>query len=293
MSNDGAGGQRNWEDAIAINPRQSGQRMTLPPVASVYSPSRELPGLVHEMIDVKEALRRDAFALPRTEDREGYHGSDHYGYWLSGLEDSCKVFDLTRRERSQCRRTLDLGCSSGRVIRHLGLQFDIHEVIGADINSDSVAWVNSELPKPIMAFQNYSIPSLPIEDNSVDLVTAFSVFSHIDSFVLTWLFEVRRILRPGGLAWITIHSDQTWQGLNESWPVWSSVVNHPSFVHADLGQPMREDFKVFRWSGMASYSSQVFYHRDYIETHWSRALDIIEIRVGAHWYQDAVIMRKS
>ena len=49
-------------------------------------------------------------------------------------------------------------------------------------------------PTNLRIFQNTILPHLPIEDNSLSLVTAFSVFTHIDDLDLAWIAELRRIL---------------------------------------------------------------------------------------------------
>ena len=38
-------------------------------------------------------------------------------------------------------------------------------------------------------FQNHSIPTLPLPDASIDLITAFSVFTHMEGMETAWLME--------------------------------------------------------------------------------------------------------
>src|SRR6185503_12477254 len=73
-----------------------------------------------------------------------------------------------------------------------------------------VDWLLRHLPRAVKPFQCTALPSLPLPDASLDLVTAFSVFTHIDEYELTWLLELRRLLKSGGIAYLTIHSDDTW-----------------------------------------------------------------------------------
>ncbi|MEZ5881798.1 MAG: methyltransferase domain-containing protein [Nitratireductor sp.] len=54
-----------------------------------------------------------------------------------------------------------------------------------------------------------------MEDNYFDLVTAFSVFTHIDVFETAFVAEIRRILKPGGLACLTVLDNSTWTSLRE------------------------------------------------------------------------------
>jgi SAM-dependent methyltransferase len=51
-------------------------------------------------------------------------------------------------------------------------------------------------------------PPLPLEDASIDLVQLISVFTHLPlDCQRAWVSEVRRVLRPGGTAIVTLHGD--------------------------------------------------------------------------------------
>ncbi len=105
-------------------------------------------------------------------------------------------------------------------MRHVALENPGCRAMGCDINRLHVEWCNAHLPANCSAFQNHSVPSLPIEDNSLDAVTAYSVFTHIEAIETAWLAEIRRVLKPGGIAWLTVHTEKTLQDMNEDWPLW-------------------------------------------------------------------------
>ena len=107
-------------------------------------------------------------------------------------------------------RLLDFGCASGRVLRHVACQQDRAEPWGCDIARNNVEWISTHLPRSIRVFQNTIFPHLPVEDRFFDVICAFSVFTHIDDFEDLWLLELRRVLRPGGIAFLTIHSERSW-----------------------------------------------------------------------------------
>jgi SAM-dependent methyltransferase len=67
-------------------------------------------------------------------------------------------------------------------------------VIGADV--DPAIQENPQVDERVLLLPNQPIP---LPDASVDLITAFSVFEHIEDPVF-WSRELDRILRPGG--WI-------------------------------------------------------------------------------------------
>ena len=176
------------------------------------------------------------------------------------------------------------------------LQHNIQVLIGywvADINLRHIRWINDYLPNCVTAFQNHSIPVLPIEDASIDLISAYSVFSHLEAFDLTWLMELKRILRPGGILYVSVHSDHTWISMNKSWPVFKALKNHSGFDESIIGKPMNKSRYIFRSKNNNSYSTNVFLTTEYIKKNWGRLFDIIKIRRQHPGYQDAVIMQNN
>src|SRR5690606_31208307 len=148
----------------------------------------------------------------------------HFDYWLSGLRDMGHLRATAENLGLEVRDYLDFGCASGRVVRHAALQWEsLRRVVGIDLNRRHIDWIGKFLPARIEAIQGHSIPCLPLGDASIDLVSAFSVFTHIEAFETTWLAELRRVLRPGGLAWITVHSEHTWRELDETWPLYGAL----------------------------------------------------------------------
>ena len=48
-------------------------------------------------------------------------------------------------------------------------------------------------------------PHLPFEDKYFDVIYCGSVFTHMDDLADAWLLELKRITRPSGRTYITIH----------------------------------------------------------------------------------------
>lgn len=283
----------NWEDLVSLNSRSDRKFEVLAP-ASTYRAGDTHTDWTREKlhVDLDEAVARDTAPLPLTKDREGYYGEHHFSYWASGLRDFSNLMFACRRLGVQVRDYLDVGCASGRVLRHSAIQHPQINSMGCDINASHVAWVAQNLPQNILVFQNTSIPSLPLPDESVDLVSAFSVFTHIEAFETAWLMELRRLLRPGGIAWITVHTEKTWEDMNETWPLHKALKNHPEFKKLPEGAPLPHDRVVFRWRSDRSYSSNVFYSYAYIRKHWERYLEIVETHRRLPNFQDVLVMRK-
>lgn len=280
-----------WESMISLNSDKEPEFELLGTAKEHYESDGRKDSWGH--LDFAEALERDLAPLPTTKNREGYYGPNHFSYWASGLEDAKNALAAAEKYDVKVKTFLDLGCASGRVIRHIPQLIENSEVIGCDINRLHVEWCNAFLPENITVFQNHSIPSLPLESNSVDVTTAFSVFTHIEAFETTWLAELKRILRPGGIAWITVHSEHTLVDMNENWPLWKPIMNHPDIGNLlDADRKFATDRLVVRWKKDRSYASNVFYKEAYLHKHWSRIMDILEFRRRFPRFQDVLILRK-
>ncbi|ELS03144.1 methylase involved in ubiquinone/menaquinone biosynthesis [Xenococcus sp. PCC 7305] len=282
-----------WEDFISLNSFSDFSFEVLEP-AIAYSkqdPEIHLSNYTSEE-SLSDFIAKDHYPLPSTKDREGYFGNSHYSYWLSGLRDYLILKSILKDNDVPLSSCLDLGCASGRVIRHFGVQDTDIDVWGSDINYKHICWVQKYLPSHIKIFQNSSIPYIPLPDNSLDLVTAYSIFTHVESFDLAWMAEIRRILRPGGIAYITALTDFSLRNLNNKIPVYKSLKNHKDFSEDLIEKPMNKDKYIFRYRNFGSYSSVVFLNTEYISNAWSRMFKIIDIKRQFPGFQDAVIMQK-
>ena len=281
-----------WEDFISLNSRGEPQLEALEPAAKHRESDAHPTNWVKEIKELEVPLERDTYPLPTTKAREGYYGRHHFSYWASGLRDMNNLLACAQRNNVDVRSYYDFGCASGRIIRHFAINRPDINVIGSDINRFHVEWIMRYLPETITVFQNHSVPSLPLPDAEIDLLSAFSVFTHIEAFETSWLMELRRVLRPGGLAWITVHSEKTWEEIAPGWPLYNALRNHPEFDKTEPRPAMTQDRKVFRWRTDKSYSSNVFYTFDYIHRSWGRMFDIVEVYRRLPGFQDVVVLRK-
>ncbi len=253
------------------------------------------PGAIAQFLD------RDTYRLPATSDRENYHGDRHYDWWLSGLKDFLLIQKRLEEHGAPLKAedsVLELGCASGRVLRHFAIQRPDLHCWGADINLRHVEWMRLFLPANLRIFQNTILPHLPIEDNSLSLVTAFSVFTHIDDLDLAWIAELRRILKPGGFLYLTIHSEQTWQEMKPGVPIYDALLQMSAHIpdydvsETFLRGPLPKDKTVLYWDVAQNYNSNVFHHTNYVRREWGRFFDVADIIPCGSGYQDVVLLQK-
>jgi SAM-dependent methyltransferase len=105
---------------------------------------------------------------------------------------------------------VDIGTGTGanlRLLRDMGFT----SVTGIDPSSDAAHWCAK---KGLGSVRQGDIRALPLPDKSVDLVLATDVVEHVDEDE-TALSEIRRILRPGGVALITVPAFPSLWGLQD------------------------------------------------------------------------------
>jgi SAM-dependent methyltransferase len=107
---------------------------------------------------------------------------------------------------------LDFGCGCGRVIRQwAGLGPALH---GSDYNRAAIAWCQRHLPCASFTVNGLS-PPLPYHDGQFDFVYALSVFTHLpEPLLVSWLSEMRRVLKAGGWLVLSTHGESYLGELN-------------------------------------------------------------------------------
>ncbi|WP_232629215.1 class I SAM-dependent methyltransferase [Methylobacterium sp. Leaf118] len=265
-----------WEDYIAINSQDEPVFDVLPRVRDIEERENWTVDLTgwKSGFSIPELMEMDTSPLPIAEDREGYYGPRNYEYWLSGLVEAHKTLALANAFGVPRRRFVELGAASGRVVRHFAYLKAFEEHWAFDLNWRHVCWVNRYLPKNVLGVQNSSIPTLPLEDNSVDVYQAQSVFTHIEVFELQWLAELRRTLRPGGIAIVTATTSNDLELMTPQWPGYGPFTGHPRWNDNILKELKERGKIVLRYDGERSYSSNVLTHIDYIKDVWGRMFEV-------------------
>ena len=174
-------------------------------------------------------------------------------------------------------KILDFGCASGIVLRWLPDIAKTGEAWGVDISSEAMIWCQQNLSPPFKFATTTSFPHLPFEDHYFDFVYALSVFTHIAELAEAWLLELKRVVRPGGRLFITVHDNET---------IKCVLDEHLEPRLYDVLRAFDEQTS-FRLNGFSVFSinrtpgpgtagqAQVFYDLDYLLRHWGGYLKVI------------------
>lgn len=93
--------------------------------------------------------------------------------------------------------TADIGCADGYGTQYLADY--THSTVGVDYSEKTVEQARQQhAAKKNLSFKSSSVPPLPLESNTYDVITAFQFIEHIHPRK-EFLKEVYRCLKPGGV----------------------------------------------------------------------------------------------
>lgn len=188
---------------------------------------------------------------------------------------------------------LDLGCADAMMLRALeDFAVEGSEVWGVDISGRHIYWCQQNLSPPYRFATTTSLPHLPFEDRFFDLIYAGSVFTHTSDLAEAWLLELRRVVRPGGRLYLTVHDGHSIDLLlRADTPLTSqlrSFDEESRFSEVDYAF-----FTINRTpGGGGAGESQVFYDIDFLRGHWGNYMEVLSVTPEAYGYQTAVILKR-
>lgn len=132
----------------------------------------------------------DATDIAATYDRGRDHGPEFLDLWMNVVASHVKDQDT--------KRILDLGCGTGRFSEALAVYFDA-EVIGIDPSKKMLEQARSKPSRSRVRYESGRGESIPLPDNSADLIFMSMIFHHFDNPTLA-ARECRRVLTEDGTA---------------------------------------------------------------------------------------------
>jgi ubiquinone/menaquinone biosynthesis C-methylase UbiE len=134
----------------------------------------------------------DATDIPANYDRGRDHGPEVLNLWMQVV--GSHIGDL------RIRTILDLGCGTGRFSEALADRFNA-QVIAVDPSEKMLAQARSKRRDDRVSYELGRGESIPVSDNSVDLIFMSMIFHHLDD-AATAARECRRVLRKDSIAFL-------------------------------------------------------------------------------------------
>lgn len=140
---------------------------------------------------------------------ESYVPESRFGVWFLGTDIwanyvlKCAIEDLDRlieNRRESYPVIVDVGCGFGRSFKMLNDRFRPIRMVGIDLDSNMIAGASLEAKRQGLTIElrSASSSSLPLADQSVDMVFCHQTFHHlVDQHKV--LSEFHRVLKLGGL----------------------------------------------------------------------------------------------
>jgi SAM-dependent methyltransferase len=159
-------------------------------------------------------------------------------------------------------RVLDFGCGSGRLLRYMFDHADGATFDGCDIHAPSIEWLGRYIQPPHGVFMSSPEPPLPKPDAQYDALYATSVFTHLADSWARWLCEVHRLLKPGGIAVLTV--------INSGF---ASVFDEEPWDEERIGMLVLGPGNPWDAGG-----PMVLHSEWWIREHWGRAFEVLDFQ---------------
>ena len=222
-------------------------------------------------------------------DKQGNTSEEYLASGKRDLEDMRRVLNEAGVSIESLGNILDFGCGDGRMIRWLEeLAYD-REVWGTDINAERILWCKQNLSPRLRFATTTIVPHLPFEDRHFGFGYAGSVFTHIDDLADAWFAELRRILRPGGKLFITVHLKADVELLDGKYKdsgLTSLLRGYPEYE-----QFAYSDFNMFTIG--RSSRSIVFYDIDYLRNSLEPMFRLLSVTEELRLYQNGLLLERQ
>jgi SAM-dependent methyltransferase len=182
---------------------------------------------------------------------------------------------------------LDFGCGAGRVLPHVAGLAPGADCSGCDVDRDAIDWAVAHRPGLDWALSSFE-PPLPFGAESFDLVYSVSVFSHLGRGPQDrWLAELARVLRPGGVALLSVHGPSAFEAfrtgrVRTAWCPRDVFDREPLREHDFVFTPyVHSPWTAADLPGVGRDYGLAFHGHGFIRETWGRHLAVREIAVRA------------
>lgn len=174
------------------------------------------------------------------------------------------------------KKVLDIACGVGYGSYLLKTEGMAKQVVGADIDEDTVSYANDKYGRKGLTFQLGDAQDMPFADSSFDVVVSFETIEHLED-QQAYLLEVCRVLKPGGVFLVSTPDRDMYRIYN------MGLVNH-FHVHelstSEFKQVLKTHFVQVRMYGQNQLDLAAWQRAVKIELikRLVRRIDIVDLR---------------
>jgi SAM-dependent methyltransferase len=197
------------------------------------------------------------------------------------------AINLFYKEQKTKKIMLDFGAGVGRTLHYFNLN-DNYLLYACDVDLSAVEYLTKSFPK-VQVSNNKFEPPLIYPSDFFDIIYSVSVWTHLPlNLQEPWLDEMHRILKPGGLALITIIGVYGYKRKT-----------HLQAVNYSCEELISEGIKYCDYKdiennpGVGKSYGATYQTIDYTRNHWNKKFSILDIQEGIiDNLNDLVILRK-
>jgi SAM-dependent methyltransferase len=248
------------------------------------------------------------FPVPPNSGMRKTSSSNVKHYYVSGIHCALPIATAALSEGIPLHTNvsvLDFGCGVGRQLLHLTRNFPEASYYACDVDESAVAYIEKAFPR-VDAHVNSFFPPLKYADATFDLVYSVSIFSHLGiEDIPTWLEELGRVTKPGGICCLTIEG-------KSALPPLARLFNMPlDRLEAELAKTgyLYQEYEGLRkltgkeqsvkvatpFVGIAGTYGNTVLSREHVMREWSKGpFEVVRIIEGIIDYrQDLVVLRRK
>ena len=130
----------------------------------------------------------------------------YYQNGALGAECIQRILAKNGIQMKEFKNILDFGTGCGRLMRHLSILRG-PRLYGTDYNPYLIDWCRKAFPFAEFSV-NHMHAFLDYEQGQFDFIYTISVFTHLTVISQhLWINELRRVLKPGGYLYLTVHGE--------------------------------------------------------------------------------------
>jgi ubiquinone/menaquinone biosynthesis C-methylase UbiE len=134
-------------------------------------------------------------------------------------------------------------------------------VYGVDIDADAISYAKKNYGSKNVEFIKGDGVSIPLDDNSVEMVVTFETIEHIEDYK-TFMSEIRRVLKDDGLLVLSTPNDVEFPESNH--------FHIHEFERDELDQLIKKYFKNTKWYFEGTWLYDALLSQDQITETWDK-----------------------